>query len=87
MIAWNKKNVDALPAAATTAADGSQQQSENRDRDVIINLVTKAVAVITQKLTSLSTFDGTESKVSTLVAAANSPDNLCRMDPAWHPWL
>lgn len=35
----------------------------------------------------LSTFDGTESKVATLVAAANSHDNLCRMDPAWHPWL
>ncbi len=37
--------------------------------------------------TDLATFDGAESKVSTLVAAANSHDNLCRMDPAWHPWL
>ena len=35
----------------------------------------------------LATFDGGESRVSTLVAAANSPDNLCRMDPAWHPWM
>ncbi|KAJ8314001.1 hypothetical protein KUTeg_008562 [Tegillarca granosa] len=35
----------------------------------------------------LATFDGAESRVSTLVAAANSHDNLCRMDPAWHPWL
>ena len=35
----------------------------------------------------LATFDGAESRVSTLVAAANSPDNLCRMDPAWHPWM
>jgi hypothetical protein len=26
-------------------------------------------------------------QVSTLVTAANSHDNLCRMDPAWHPWL
>nr|CAD7263385.1 unnamed protein product [Timema shepardi] len=25
--------------------------------------------------------------VGTLVAAANSHDNLCRMDPSWHPWL
>jgi transformation/transcription domain-associated protein len=87
MIAWNKKNVDAAAAPLMTSSDGSQQQSENRDREVIINLVTKAVSAITQRLTSLSTFDGTESKVSTLVAAANSPDNLCRMDPAWHPWL
>lgn len=26
-------------------------------------------------------------QVGTLVAAASSHDNLCRMDPAWHPWL
>jgi transformation/transcription domain-associated protein len=26
-------------------------------------------------------------QVGTLVAAACSADNLCRMDPAWHPWL
>ena len=38
-------------------------------------------------LSDLATFDGAESRVSTLVAAANSHDNLCRMDPAWHPWL
>ncbi len=62
-------------------------QPENTDREVIISMVNKAVTTITQRLTSLSSFDGTESKVSTLVAAANSPDNLCRMDPAWHPWL
>jgi hypothetical protein len=37
--------------------------------------------------TDLATFEGAESRVSTLVAAANSHDNLCRMDPAWHPWL
>jgi transformation/transcription domain-associated protein len=35
----------------------------------------------------LAIFDGTDSKVAQLVAAANSHDNLCRMDPAWHPWL
>ena len=35
----------------------------------------------------LATFEGAESRVNTLVAAANSHDNLCRMDPAWHPWL
>ena len=35
----------------------------------------------------LATFEGADSRVSTLVAAANSLDNLCRMDPAWHPWL
>lgn len=38
-------------------------------------------------LLDLATFEGAESRVNTLVAAANSHDNLCRMDPAWHPWL
>ena len=39
------------------------------------------------RLHNLAQFEGGESKVNTLVAAANSLDNLCRMDPAWHPWL
>ena len=32
-------------------------------------------------------FEGGESKVNKHVAAASHVDNLCRMDPAWHPWL
>ena len=35
----------------------------------------------------LAQYEGGETKVTTLIAAATSPDNLCRMDPAWHPWL
>lgn len=57
------------------------------DNETIINMVTKAVTVIMNRLNSLAQFDGPDSKVSTLVAAANSHDNLCRMDPGWHPWL
>ena len=60
---------------------------EQKDGEVIISTVGKAVTAITGRLTSLSAFDGTESKVGQLVAAACSTDNLCRMDPAWHPWL
>ena len=26
-------------------------------------------------------------QVSSLIGAANNHDNLCLMDPAWHPWL
>lgn len=26
-------------------------------------------------------------QIGNLVAAADNHDNLCRMDPAWHPWL
>ena len=90
MIAFHKKTnsgADASASASSVDQNGQQQQAENKDRELIISMVTKAVNSITQRLSSLSVFDGTESKVSTLVAAANSPDNLCRMDPAWHPWL
>ena len=62
-------------------------QTEQKDGEVIINLVGKAITAIMGRLNSLSSFDGTESKVGQLVAAACSTDNLCRMDPAWHPWL
>ena len=68
-------------------ANSGGSDQENKDRELIIGLVTKAVTSITQRLTSLSSFDGVDSKVGTLVATAKSPDNLCRMDPAWHPWL
>lgn len=100
MIAWNKKNVD-QSSTVTVDANG-QQQVDTKDGEVIIAGVGKAVTAITARLNSLSQFDGTESKVRNgelnvlisslaqvgqLVAAACSPDNLCRMDPAWHPWL
>ena len=77
-------NVGTPTSGATSGTGAGQSQA---DREIIIQMVTKAEAAITQRLTSLSLFDGTESKASTLVAAAHSPDNLCRMDPAWHPWL
>ena len=41
-------------------------QVEQKDGEVIINLVGKAVTAITGRLTSLSSFDGTESKVGQL---------------------
>nr|ANJ04666.1 transformation/transcription domain-associated protein [Nilaparvata lugens] len=55
--------------------------------EAIITMVTKAVTAISQRLNSLASFEGTESEVMALVMAAKSSDNLCRMDPAWHPWL
>lgn len=39
------------------------------------------------KSTDMAMFEEGESKVTTLVFAADSIDNLCRMDPAWYPWL
>ncbi|CAH1110190.1 unnamed protein product [Psylliodes chrysocephalus] len=67
--------------------DLTNQEKMNDAAEQIINMVNKAVTSISNRLTSLAHFEGTESKVATLVAAANSHDNLCRMDPAWHPWL
>ncbi|KFM75841.1 Transformation/transcription domain-associated protein, partial [Stegodyphus mimosarum] len=80
MIAWYKKR-----------QDDSQSNDSKPDADgaIIIQMVNKAINTINTRLQSLAAFDLTvsESKMSTLVAAANSHDNLCRMDPAWHPWL
>jgi len=92
MISWHRKATTDDKSSSTApiiGPDGTPQvQNEARDHEAIINLVTKAVNTIMQRLSSLSTFDGTEaSKVSTLITNASSLDNLCRMDPAWHPWL
>lgn len=78
MIAWYKRRQDDNQASESKMdADGA----------IIVQTVLKAMTNITTRLQSLATFDGTECKASLLVNAANSHDNLCRMDPAWHPWL
>ncbi|ESP00831.1 hypothetical protein LOTGIDRAFT_140419, partial [Lottia gigantea] len=77
-ITWHKKREEETNAGVEPVdMEGSQ----------LITMVNKAVQAITTRLQNLATFDGAESRVSTLVAAAVSHDNLCRMDPAWHPWL
>ncbi|XP_058799221.1 transformation/transcription domain-associated protein [Phymastichus coffea] len=77
-------------------ADHSKRHEDSRNvsegsteikAELLISMVTRAVNTIVTRLNSLAHFDGTDSKVSTLVTAANSHDNLCRMDPSWHPWL
>ncbi|XP_043599030.1 transformation/transcription domain-associated protein isoform X1 [Bombus pyrosoma] len=68
-------------------AENSSQAPTDMKGELLITMVTRAVNAIVGRLNSLANFDGTDSKVSTLVAAANSHDNLCRMDPSWHPWL
>ena len=67
----------------TAPAEGPQDMKA----ELLITMVTRAVTAIVSRLNSLAHFDGTDSKVSTLVAAATNHDNLCRMDPSWHPWL
>lgn len=56
----------------------------------IISMVNKSVNSIMGRLNSISYFDNVNienNKMGTLVQAAQNPDNLCRMDPAWHPWV
>lgn len=54
----------------------------------IVTLVNKSVNSIMGRLSNISYFDGVDSnKMGTLVQTAQNPDNLCRMDPAWHPWV
>nr|XP_014353128.1 PREDICTED: transformation/transcription domain-associated protein [Latimeria chalumnae] len=82
IIAWHKKTQEDTSSPLSAAG-----QPENMDSQQLVSLVQKAVTAIMTRLHNLAQFEGGESKVSTLVAAANSLDNLCRMDPAWHPWL
>lgn len=79
MIAWHKKKQE------DSQPPGSQPQ--DMVGELLITMVNKAVGAINTRLQNLAAYEGAESRVSTLVAAANSHDNLCRMDPAWHPWL
>lgn len=70
-----------------TPGTATENKLMEMDEETVINMVNKAVTVIMNRLNSMASFDGPDSKVATLVTAANSHDNLCRMDPAWHPWL
>ncbi|CAH2104879.1 unnamed protein product [Euphydryas editha] len=85
MVTGYRKRLEDKSGLAT--AGTSVEKPMEMDNETIISMVTKAVTAIMNRLNSLASFDGPDSKVATLVAAANSPDNLCRMDPAWHPWL
>ncbi|CAK1549719.1 unnamed protein product [Leptosia nina] len=74
-------------SGVSTPGTSTDNKSTEIDNETIVNMVNKSVTMIMNRLNSLALFDGPDSKVATLVAAANSHDNLCRMDPAWHPWL
>uniref|UniRef100_UPI00359021B0 transformation/transcription domain-associated protein-like n=1 Tax=Myxine glutinosa TaxID=7769 RepID=UPI00359021B0 len=79
---WQNKTTE--DGATGVAAGGPP---ETMDSEQFVTLLQKAADAVLARLHSLAVFDGAESKLTTLVAAANSPDNLCRMDPTWHPWL
>jgi transformation/transcription domain-associated protein len=58
------------------------------DSEKVIAVVNKAVQSIMTRLNNLSHFEISETnQMNTLVQTATNPDNLCRMDPTFHPWL
>ncbi|XP_068742186.1 transformation/transcription domain-associated protein-like isoform X1 [Montipora capricornis] len=81
MIAWHKKKQDETHSLPLS------NPPTDMDSELLIKLVKGAVTAIMTRLQNLAQYEGGETKVTTLIAAATSPDNLCRMDPAWHPWL
>lgn len=65
-----------------------QPEPENViNMDDIIERVNKATTDIMVRLNNIARFDKGEQRMYTLVKLATNPDNLCRMDPAWHPWV
>lgn len=80
LIGWYKKKQD----EQNLLSFGSQPDMDN---EVLITSVTNASTAMMTRLQNLAIFENAESKVATLISAASNPDNTCRMDPAWHPWL
>ncbi|XP_044571244.1 transcription-associated protein 1 isoform X4 [Drosophila ananassae] len=70
-------------------ADGIEDRyCEANSMDRTVNVVNSAVDIIMARFNKISYFDSIENKkISMLIQSATNIDNLCRMDPAWHPWL
>lgn len=79
--------IDPMSAAAAAGAV-PPLRADDVDMEQIIGLVNKAVNAIVQRLNAIAHVDNAEpSQMNALMQSAQNPDNLCRMDPAWHPWL
>ena len=86
VMSWHKKIVTENPSLIQ-ASQGASSASNQIPGEKIVQMVNKSVNSIMARLQTMASFDGAESKAATLITAANHVDNLCRMDPAWHPWL
>ncbi|ALC42664.1 Nipped-A [Drosophila busckii] len=65
-----------------------EQNADHNSMEQTIRAVNSAVDIILLRLNKISYFDNIDKKkVSMLIQSATNIDNLCRMDPAWHPWL
>jgi transformation/transcription domain-associated protein len=64
------------------AEDGNDQQMAN-----IANPVKRAVDTILGRIKAISNNENGVGPTSNLLIQAQLPDNLCRMDPNFHPWF
>ena len=46
-----------------------------------------AVSQIMARMNTAANFDKAESKLPSVISMTTTPENLCRLDPAWYPWL
>ena len=53
----------------------------------VCGCVRKCIDIMSCHCPDIADFEGAKSKVSVLVSAAESTENLSRMDPMWNPWL
>ncbi|XP_046866072.1 transcription-associated protein 1 [Drosophila willistoni] len=68
--------------------EGNEERYSDNSMEHTVNVVNAAVDIIMMRFNKISYFDSIEvKKVSMLIQSATNIDNLCRMDPAWHPWL
>ncbi|XP_037947653.1 transcription-associated protein 1 isoform X2 [Teleopsis dalmanni] len=85
IINLHKKRLRETKPVSDSNDDNSNEMNSMSN---IIHTVNKAVSVIMKRLSNISYFDNMDAKkVSILIQSAVNVDNLCRMDPAWYPWL
>ncbi|XP_055352903.1 transformation/transcription domain-associated protein-like isoform X2 [Paramacrobiotus metropolitanus] len=77
---------DPLPPTPSSSAPKSLLEKQLSEPDMQ-SLVQRGVSQVLGDLNELVQFQGHESHALKLINIAKSPDNLCRMDPSWHPWL
>ncbi|XP_063677907.1 transformation/transcription domain-associated protein-like [Bolinopsis microptera] len=53
----------------------------------MIEDIQSAVNQIMSRLQTAANFDKAESKLPSIISLTTTPENLCRLDPAWYPWL
>ncbi|XP_055697058.1 transcription-associated protein 1 isoform X2 [Phlebotomus papatasi] len=88
MAVHKKRPANENPSIDPNGDLSSDKGANEVDMEKIITIVNKGVNSIMSRLNNLSYFESVDTnKMGTLVQAALNPDNLCRMDPAWHPWM